>query len=104
MIIVISVHDEKETFICGDIHRYTCSGDIFFNGKPVIITVHAIKRARERDIAFPDQVYNTLRNGKVRRFAKNGVKFIMRSKTGTIICVGEDIGHAIMIKTVERGN
>ena len=102
--IVISMRNEKETFIYKDIHRYTYAEDVFFEGKPVIITVHAIKRARERDIAFPDQVYSTLRSGKARRFAKKGVKFVMRSKTGTIICVGEDVGHAIIIKTVERGN
>jgi len=96
--------DEKEMFIYKDIHRYTCDGDVFFDGKPILITIHAIKRARERDIAFPDQVYTTLRCGKTERFAKNRIKFIMRSKRGSIICIGEDIGHAIIIKTVERGN
>ena len=102
--IVIRMSGEKETFIYKDIHRYTYEGSVFFDGKPIVITVHAIKRARERDIAFPDQIYKTIRNGKARRFAKKGVKFVMRTKTGTIICIGEDVGHAIIIKTVERGN
>jgi len=78
--------------------------DIFFDGKPIIIKVHAIKRARERDIAFPDQVYSVLNTGKVYRFGKHSIKFVCRSKKGSIICVGEDIGDAIIIKTIERGN
>ena len=103
-IAVIIMVGRMERFIYKDIHRYTQEGDIFFDGKPVIITVHAVKRAREREVAFPDQVYAALRNGKVRRFAKNNIKFTLRSKQGTIICIGEDVGHAIIIKTVERGN
>ncbi len=79
-------------------------GDIYFQGKAVIIKVHAIKRAREREIAFPDQVYDVLQTGKVRRFGKRGIKFVKRSKEGSIICVGEDLGHCVIIKTTERGN
>lgn len=87
-----------------DIHVYTQDGDVFFDGKPIVITTHAVKRALERGVAYPDQVYNTLRCGKVIRFAKNGVRFVLRTKQGSIICVGEDVGHAILIKTVERGS
>lgn len=76
----------------------------YFNGKEIWITGHVIKRARKRDIAYPDQVYDCLLTGKVVRFAKNGIKFIKRSKSGSIICVGEDKGTAIIIKTIERGN
>ena len=86
-----------------DIHDYTLE-TLYFQGKPIFIKVHAIKRAWEREIAFPDQVYDVLRTGKVRRFGKNGMKFIKKNKAGSIICVGEDIGHAIIIKTIERGN
>jgi len=78
--------------------------EIYFQGKPIVIKVHAIKRAREREIAFPDQVHEVLQTGKVKRFGKHGIKFIKRSKEGSIICVGEDIGHAVIIKTIERGN
>jgi len=78
--------------------------EIYFQDKPIIIKVHAIKRARERNIAFPDQVYDVLQTGKVNRFGKHGIKFIKRSKRGSIICIGEDLGHAIIIKTIERGN
>ena len=40
-----------------------------------------------------------------KRFGKNGVKFIgKRSKKGSVICIGEDLGYAIIIKTIERGN
>ncbi len=78
--------------------------EIYFEGKQIIIKVHAIKRARQREIAFPDQVYNAIQTGKVKRFGKNGIKFIKKSKEGSIICVGEDLGYCVIIKTVERGN
>ena len=78
--------------------------DIHFQGKPIVITVHAVKRAREREIAFPDQVYDVLQTGKVKRFGKHGIKFVKRGKESSIICVGEDLGHCIIIKTIERGN
>ena len=50
--------------------------DIYFQGKQIIIKVHAVKRAREREIAYPDQVYEVLQTGKVKRFGKQGIKFI----------------------------
>ena len=78
--------------------------DIYFEGKQILIKVHAIKRAREREIAFPDQVYNVIQTGKRKRFGKNYIKFVKRSKDGSIICVGEDLGYCIVIKTIERGN
>lgn len=61
------------------------------------MTDHALKRARERGIAFPDHVYAALESGRMERFGKHGVKFISKS----IICVGEDKGHEIVIKTIE---
>lgn len=78
--------------------------DIYLEGKPVVIKVHAIKRARQREIAFPDQVYNAIQTGKVKKFGKNRIKFTKKSKEGSIICVGEDLSYCIVIKTVERGN
>lgn len=75
-----------------------------FQGKQIVIKTHAIKRARERNIAYPDQVYNVLKTGKVKRFGKQGIKFIKKSKDGSIICVGADLGQYIIIKTIERGN
>jgi len=78
--------------------------DLYFEGKEIIITLHAVKRARERNIAFPDHVYTVLKTGKVHRFEKNGIKFISRTKKSSIICVGEDLGRVIIIKTIERGN
>ena len=47
---------------------------IFFQGKPIVIKVHAVKRAREREISFPDQVYDVLQTGKVKKFGKHGIK------------------------------
>ena len=79
-------------------------GSIYFQGKPIIIKVHAVKRAREIEISFPNQVYDVLQTGKVKRFGKHGIKFIKRGKEGSIICIGEDLGYCIIIKTIERGN
>ena len=78
--------------------------DVYFRGKPIFIKVHVIKRARERKIAFPDEVYAVLQTGKVKRYGKHGIKFVKRGKKGSIICVGEDLGYCIIIKTIERGN
>ena len=79
--------------------------DLLYDGKEIVISVHAIKRARERNIAFPYQVYSALQTGRVEKFGKNGIKFISKSKSqGSIICIGEDKGHIIIIKTIERGN
>lgn len=77
---------------------------VYFEGKRIFIKTHAIKHAREREIAYPDHVYKVLKTGKVKRFGKHGIKFIGKSKVGSIICVGEDIGQVIVIKTIERGN
>jgi len=78
--------------------------ELYFDGKPILIRTHAIRRARERGIAFPDQVHALLRTGKVKRFSKNGLKFIRSTSKESIICIGEDIGSMIIIKTIERGN
>ena len=56
--------------------------DIYFQKKHILIKTHAIKRAREREIAFPDHVYTALKTGKVERFGKHGIKFISKSKKG----------------------
>lgn len=78
--------------------------DLYFEGRIIVIKVHAVKRAREREIVFPDQVYNCIKTGKTERFAKHGIKFIKKTKKGLIMCIGEDLGHCIIIKTVERWN
>ena len=79
--------------------------EVYLQGKPIIIMVHAIKRARQREISYPDHIFSVIKTGKVIRFGKKGIKFVGRSKkAGSVICVGEDVGHAIIIKTIERGN
>lgn len=77
---------------------------LYFERKPILVKTHAIKQARIRRIAYPDHVYKVLKTGKVKRFGKNMIKFVGRSKKGSVICVGEDLGHVIIIKTIERGN
>ncbi len=78
--------------------------NLYWHHKAIHITSHALKRARQRDVAFPDQVYAVLRTGKISYFGKRGMKFVKRTKQGSIICIGEDCGDAIIIKTIERGN
>jgi len=85
------------------IFGYT-SDDFYLNGKIVWITKHAIKRALEREIAWPDQVYALLRTGKMKTFGKNGIKIIKKNEDSSIICIGQDVGDSIIIKTIERGN
>jgi len=70
----------------------------------VWISAHALKQARARNIAYPDQVYAVLKMGKIEHFGKNFVRIIKKSKNGSIICIGEDVGQSIIIKTIERGN
>ncbi len=74
---------------------------IYYSGKQIIVKNHAIRKAKERRISYPDRVRQVIYTGKVERFGKNGVK---RTKRGSIICIGEDIGEYIVIKTIERGN
>jgi len=51
----------------------------------------------EREVT-PDLIENCIKNGPIKRFGKNYVKFISKS----VICVGEISGLKIKIITVER--
>ncbi len=75
-----------------------------FQGKEIVITRHAIESARMRGIFYPDQIYEIIRNGKLRRFGKHFLKFTKRGKIGSAICICEEVGNKIIVKTVERGN
>jgi len=63
----------------------------------VEIKHHAFIKAMERGI-HPDLIENCIKNGGIRRFGKNYVKFMTKS----VICVGEVIGLKIKIITIER--
>ncbi|HLC62917.1 MAG TPA: hypothetical protein VJJ21_01215 [Candidatus Nanoarchaeia archaeon] len=78
--------------------------EVYLEGKQIFISVHAIKRAREKEVAYPDQVYQSLKHSKIKKFGKNYIRFTSKSKRGSIICIGEDLGQIILIKTIERGN
>lgn len=78
--------------------------DILIDNKPVWVSSHAIKKAEERGIAFPDRVYGVLKTGKMTRFGKNHIRIVKRSIKGSIVCIGVDKGEVIIIKTIERGN
>ena len=93
---------KRNTYIKVDTCRYIPPAPLF-HGKLIVIKTHAIKRARERQIAFPDHVYAVLKTGKAKRFGRRGIKFIGVGKENSIICVGEDVGSMIIIKTIERG-
>ena len=68
--------------------------------KPIRMSRHAMIQADERGIGFPEQVCAVLQSGKIERFGKRGVRFVSDS----IICIGEDKGHEVVIKTVEWRN
>jgi hypothetical protein len=72
-----------------DVYHYTLT-----------VTRHAFKRADERAIEL-DMLYQTVYNGTIERFGKNGIKFIKEGKQ-RIICVGEIKGDQIKILTVEK--
>ena len=78
--------------------------DVFIDNKPVWVSSHAIKQAEYRNIAFPDQIFDVLKTGKIEWFGKNNLKIIKKSRNGSIVCVGVDNGGVIVIKTIERGN
>ena len=67
----------------------------------LIFMQHALKRADERNINIY-LITKALHNGLIERFGKHGVKFILRGKKRTIICVGHIIGIEIKIFTVEE--
>lgn len=77
---------------------------LLYQSKEILITNHAIRQAKRRRVAYPDQVEQVLRTGRVLRFGKHGIKFIKKSKYGSIVCIGEDVGSCVIIKTIERGN
>jgi hypothetical protein len=74
------------------------TNNFFVNEKRVVITNHAIRQAVERNIAYPDLVYNVLRTGKLKKFGKHRIKFIGRN----IICVGEIRNQKIVIITSNK--
>lgn len=76
---------------------------MFIRNKEVWIKPHAIKRARQRNID-PLMIKATIKGGKVKEFGKNYIKFLKEYKKGTVVCIGEDLGHCIIIKTIEWGN
>ena len=73
------------------------------DNKEVFIKTHAVIRARQRCI-YPSMVYATLNGGEIKRFGKNLLKISKRYKKGKVVCIGEDIGSFIIIKTIEWGN
>lgn len=82
---------------------YIMKKDLYFQGRAVWISAHAIKRARKRQIIYPDMIFDAIRNGKIKRFGKNLIKFIRPYKNRALICIGEDNGYSIVIRTVEWG-
>lgn len=73
------------------------------NGFEVILTNHAILKAKTKEI-YLDMINATVKGGEIKRFGKNYIKFVKRYKKGDLICVGEvkEIGK-IKIFTVEWG-
>ncbi len=74
-----------------------------FQGKEVKISIHAVERAELRGIAYPFQIHEVILTGKLTRIGKHVLKFVKKGKNGCIICICEDVGDEIIVKTVERG-
>ena len=67
----------------------------------IIISHHAFIRAIERKI-YPDMIEATLKNGRIEKFGKCFVRFVMDYKYGTVVCIGERItDNKVLIKTIE---
>jgi hypothetical protein len=78
--------------------------DIIRGKWEVQLTTHAIMRAKDKGI-YPFMIYATIKGGRIKKFGKNYVKFIMNYKKGTVICVGErKSSNIIKILTVECGS
>ena len=58
---------------------------------------HVFIRAMKRGIS-PDLIESCIKNGSIKGFGKNYIKFISKS----VICVGEIAGLKIKIITIER--
>ncbi len=67
----------------------------------VVITRHAYIRALQRGID-PELVDDSIVNGKMKRFAKNRIKFEKRFKKFSIVCVDEIIENEIIIVTITK--
>lgn len=62
---------------------------MIYRGKwRVFVTRHAHNRALMRGIT-PDILNAVVKNGKIKEFGKNYIKFISKYKFGYVICVGE---------------
>lgn len=76
---------------------------LFIHDKEVALTKHATIQARRRHID-EEMIEKTIRNGMHKRFGKQLIKFIQPFKDRCVVCIGEDIGSHIIIKTIEWGN
>jgi len=79
-----------------DLNRYYM---ILNNIYKIEVTFHAYSQALLRGID-PDLIENTIKCGKVVRFAKNRLKFVNKRDKNTIICIDEVLGEKIVIVTV----
>jgi hypothetical protein len=60
-------------------------------------------RAYRRRIP-PDLVYSAICTGRQERFGKNLIRIVKPGRKRSIVCIGEDVGQKIIIKTIEWGN
>ncbi|MFH1649735.1 MAG: hypothetical protein ABIA93_04255 [Candidatus Woesearchaeota archaeon] len=73
-------------------------------GRTVYFSNHAIKRAKRRDIAYPEQALRALHNGKRECLGKDGIRIVHKTSKGSIILIGTIRQDKLIIKTIERGN
>ncbi len=85
--------NQQSLYTCIFLYIHTPSGV-----KNVLLSKHAMIRAKQRNIAYPDQIFIILQTGKQTCFGKRYVRF----ENNSIICIGEMVNEVIIIKTVER--
>ena len=75
------------------------SNNIFgFGFKQLLITEHALLRARQREIMYPDEILACIQQGRIERLGKQKV----RIHTKNIACICEVQERYVKIITVVR--
>jgi hypothetical protein len=87
--------------ISNDIFKYLAILMIFRDKWEIEIKKHAFIRAKQRKIRGW-MIYTTIKGGRIQRFGKDGIKFIMKYKKGELVCVGRmQNSNKINILTIE---
>jgi len=70
--------------------------------KPIYLTKHAVQRGLRHNID-PQDFEKIIREGEKRREGRTKTRYILRTKSGTLIAICEELPDQIIIKTVTKG-